>query len=468
MSRIPSRRNPVETLDPNPFVKKAESKPVVEALGPNRTGIVEHILVPPDALAEWMLENDALADAVALRELVGGWLADGSAILDHTGIGVGTWGNASTLFESTLELIYPTEYVTNGPEVWPLPTAFETRNLGYSLTLDQRSFGDNPTMEVNSEVTEQVGSDGWHPLSARTRQPGDVFLPRIRTMRSNQPFRLANQAGEPIEALAQGQPVLLGRYDPLPDERAAGGLSRLVFYRNGTSEPADAPPPSDDARYLSLMTFNVDHRAFSEWLQVQDPAAVPLATWEFVNDLRKQGKATLQAAIDGATGPGRHENIREVSYPTEWKPSNISVVQERWEVPAPGHWEDGKRVQGVATMAKTAVEAFPGMAGASVPTAFETRNTGLMLEIEVLPSRSDSFRLVAEQVREVGEAVHRRIEVDGEWIPDVKFPLFTVNRVNTVCRIPLGEWMLLYCGSPMNEGGRPDREQCLLMFIKRQ
>jgi hypothetical protein len=160
------------------------------------------------------------------------------------------------------------------------------------------------------------------------------------------------------------------------------------------------------------------------------------------------------------------ENIREVIYPTEWEPSNVTTVVERWEAPKQQE-EGGKRVIGTGTFARYKIEAAPGLAGASLPSSFETRNTGTTLELEAPRTGDDSVvRLSFDRVDEVGESVYRRIEDNGQWIPDMKLPLFASNRFSTSCRLKRGAWTLISSGTEFTGPGKADRDHCLLMFVK--
>ena len=113
------------------------------------------------------------------------------------------------------------------------------------------------------------------------------------------------------------------------------------------------------------------------------------------------------------------------------------------------------------------IEAIPGLAGASLATAFETRNTGMTYEIRVLPDEHGVVvDHVFERVQQVGETVCRRIEDQGKWVPDITIPLFSTGRSSTSNRLQPGKWTLISSGVEYTDSGKVDREHCLLMFVK--
>jgi hypothetical protein len=465
----------------NPFVKKGESKKEAPPAGPSYVGVLEQILVPPDLIETWLLKNGIPEDATALRATVQEWIREGKATCDHTSVGVGVAGRKATN-ESILEQIYPTEYAPNGSGVWPLPTSFETRNLGYTVEFDPTGEGKEQHLFATGEFVEMLESAPHHPLMEKTRHPGDVFMPVIRSVRLSEgemageqedPFAEATPSAGPrrvvMSASKPGTVALISRIDPLPTERKAGVATRLVFLRGALEEKVHPTPPLPPRIHISYKSVKVPHDVFSEWLQDRPPLEVPASAWKFVASLKgEQAPALLEAADGIFQSDGRWvlENIREVIYPTEWQPSNVHTLVEKWEAPQQQN-QDGKRVTGTGTFARYEIQAASGLAGASLPVSFETRNTGVTLEMEV-PRKGDDpvVRLAFDRVDVVGESVYRRIEDNGQWIPDMKLPLFATNRCNTSCRLERGRWTLISSGTEFNGPGKADRDQCLLMFVK--
>jgi hypothetical protein len=325
----------------------------------------------------------------------------------------------------------------------------------------------------------------WHPLVEKTRHPEDVFLPIIRSVRLSEGQWVGNSAsddpfasGEPdphrrkstvTPAAKPGAVALVSRVDPLPAERKAGDRSRLVFFRGAVEGEVRKAAPLPARLHVSYKALNVPHAAFSEWVQGRAPLDVPVSAWSFVESLKGDQVPSLLAAADGifqSDAAWTLENIRELIYPTQWQPNNETTLLEKWEA-AKEQREGSKNVAGTGTFGRYKIQSAPGLAGASVPISFETRNTGVTLEMEVERGSDDpSVQLGFYRVDEVGESVYRRLEDNGNWIPDIKLPLFATNRCTTSCRLERGRWTLVSSGTEFNGPGKADRDHCLLMFVK--
>lgn len=472
----------------NPFVKKKdETKAKETPAGPGFVGVVEHILVPPDLIDDWLRDNPAPIDATAMRVEVQKWVNDGKATLDATVLASGVSGRACTS-ETILERIYQTENISNGPGVWPCPTGFETRNTGYT-----QMFRVNPDVSpmrfsVDDELAEMTESHSFHPLVEKTRLQTDVFLPVMRTYRARQgsgalqdvdPFEETSDAvkqawGPEVFTLwppvfDAGKVAWLARFDPLPEERKRMAMSRLIFARGEVVAKPEKTKAMPEEFMTSVYTVKIAHKDFSDWVQSRKPSATIQSGWQFVEALRQNGKAEV---VDSGTIRCRNskanifENISEYIYPTEWEPVNRKTVLDKWEE-RKNQMVDGKKVDGVASYTSLKTESVPGLAGASIPMAFETRNTGRTYEIVVVPDESGAMlQLILERVTWVGQSVHRRVEDEGKWVPDVTNPLFSTSRINTTTRMTPGVWQLVGAGVNYNEDGKVDREHCLLMFVK--
>lgn len=471
--------------EPNPFVKKTEAKALEEPAGPGFVGVVEHILVPPDLIDDWLRNNAAPTDATALRAQVQKWVNEGKATLDATVLASGVSGRACSS-ETILEVTYQTDSTSNGPGVWPMPTAFETRNTGYT-----QMFRVNPDVSpvrfsVEDELVEMTGSNSFHPMVEKTRLESDVFLPVIRSYRSRSssgdgssndvdPFAEPNAStghavmDDSVPEFESGKVVWLARFDPLPDERKRAAMSRLIFARGEAVEKPEKTKPLPEEFMTSVFTVKIAHKDFSDWVQCQKPSATLHAGWQFVETLRQNGKAEV---IDSGNIRCRSakrntlENISEYIYPTAFEPMNRKTVLDKWEE-RKNRMVDGKNVDGVGSYTSLKTESVPGLAGASIPIDFEIRNTGRTYEVVVVPDKSGALvQLILERVSLVGHSVHRRVEDEGKWVPDVTMPLFSTTRINTTTRMTAGEWQLAGAGVNYNEDGTVDRDHCVLTFVK--
>lgn len=482
---------PLAAEEANPFVKKKdEAKKSEPPPGPAFVGILEHVLVPADLIDAWIKQHGMPADATALRAEVQKWVEEKKATLDCTMMASGVMGRISTN-ERIIERIYPTEYLEAGAGVWPYPTAFETRNLGYTAEFFSNPSDGNVRFSVDVDFCELQGSKAWNVVAEKTRQPDDVFMPIIRNYRLKQngpaingkPVN-ADPFADPQDAFSKAEPLsasdyrpsfesdrvhLLARFDPLSVERKQGLPSRLIFARGSAAPEVEKIARLAEDFAYTVATIRVPHVEFSSWLQSQQPITAQLSAWSFAESLCMEGKAEVIESAGSRAKVSKSntlENISEIIYPTEYSPSCQRTVTERWEERERQN-VDGKPVEGVATKATVKTDALSGLAGASMATSFETRNTGMTYELQILPDENGVLaKHILERVIHVGESVHRRIEDQGKWIPDITMPIFSTCRFNTTNRLQPGKWTLIATGPEYAENGKADREQCLLMFVK--
>lgn len=482
---------PLAAEEANPFVKKKdEAKKSMPPPGSAFVGILEHVLAPPDLIDAWIKQHGMPNDATALRAEVQKWVEEKKATLDCTMMGSGVMGRISSN-ERILEQIYPTEYMEAGAGVWPYATAFETRNLGYTAEFFSNAGDGKVRFSVDADFVELQGSNSWNVIVEKTRQPDDVFMPVIRDYRLKQIGPAINGKPVDVDPFADPQDAfpkpapfsasdfrpsfesdgvhLLARFDPLSVERKRGLPSRLIFARGAATPAVEKTARLAEDFSVSVATIRVPHVEFSSWLQQQPPLAAQGSAWTFAETLCEVGKAeVVESAASRAklSKSNTLENISEIIYPTEWTPSYQRTVTERWEE-RENRKVDGKPVEGVATRATVKINAVPGLAGASMATSFETRNTGMTYELQILQDENGVLaRHILERVIHVGESVHRRIEDQGKWIPDITMPIFSTCRFNTTNRLSPGKWTLIATGPEYAENGKTDREQCLLMFVK--
>lgn len=465
---------------PNPFIKNPDGKPPAAPPGVSFASLLENILVPPDLLDDWLQEHPMKEDATELRAAVQAWVVEGKAKLDHTVLILGTAGR-KTCSNLVLEKTYPTEFTPSGVGVWPMPTAFDTRNLGQDMQTGVSSADDVPTLWSNAEFIEMVSSDSWQQLVERTRQPNDVFLPHFRSKRitksdpaksSKDPFAPPVPASEinfnnPPGLIFKPDFVqLASRFDPVFEGNPNDNLSRLSFYRGSIAAPMqEKSGKATDVSRLSVRTIRVPLLAFSSWLQGRSPLAATTESWEAAEGWRKAGKAHSIGELFTRVTVGTKttlENVEEYIYPTEWEPMDETEFLERWE--------EGKKLEGkdgVATMKRMKVTPLTGADAASLPTAFDTRNIGTSVNA-VLSNGDQGLVLSCEwdRVLHLDDSVYHRIKVDEEWIPNVKMPLFSATKLTADLRMQPGQWTLLGEVCEFLKTGILDREHCLLVFVK--
>jgi hypothetical protein len=459
----------------NPFIKKPDAAKPAQTPGASFASLLENFLIPPDLLDDWLQAHPLKEDATELRAAVQGWVMEGKARFDHTNLGLGVAGLAN-LQESVLEQTYPTEFEPNGDGTWPLPTAFEIRNLGQSFESGVCSIDGVTELWSRAEHLEMISSKSYQLPIDRTRQPEDVFLPKIRTMRISSgwptgadPFsdRTKLDLNEPHDqGFKPDITQLAGRFDPLSESSSEENLSRLVFYRGAISAPGQSVnPKAGEISRLSFRTMRVSLPEFSSWIQNRSPLLATTEAWQAAEAWKKKGKASNIGELTTKARLGDKstlENIEELIYPTEYAPANETVVMAKWEV---GKKIDGK--EGVATMEKRKIQPISGIEGAANGTAFDTRNLGNSIDFKL---NSDPSGLIMdcvwERVRHIQDSVYHRIQVDGEWIPDVTMPLFERNLMMTSVRLQPGQWTLMGVESEFLKTRKPDPEHCLLVFVK--
>lgn len=169
-----------------------------------------------------------------------------------------------------------------------------------------------------------------------------------------------------------------------------------------------------------------------------------------------EGKATLidSAAIRLDAGlTATVEGIVETIYPTEYEPPGVgralAAISEEPPQSAP----------------KGLLELFQGLANDATPCAFETRNTGSTIEVEVrsVEAEQDAWdvRWAPEVVELVGESLW------GEGL--LKQPTFASTRLNSSFRIRDGEWTLAGLSAVGHKDGvtDPKQKRIFLLHVKR-
>lgn len=464
----------------NPFIEKADATKSNQPLGSAFASSLENILVPQEMLDDWLKIHPVKDDATELRSAVQGWIGEGKAKLDHTALTLGTVGRKTENI-SVIEKIYPTEFKAGGADAWPWPTAFETRNLGYVHEGGVSSVDGVDSPWLKWHYTELISSYSFQPLIEQTRKPTDMLLPRFRIMRIDQsedntpdtnqdsidPFEtLSTPTGPQGVILKPGAIRLAGRLDPLSKDDPNNNLTRLIFYRGEIGEPTEKTVDSEfEASRISFRVIRVSHPIFSSWLLERSPLSATNELWEVAEIWRKEGSAESLGEVSSTVRESVKnvlENIEPYIFPTEYEPGTDMKVIEQWE--------EGKKIggkEGVATMTRYKITPRSGMEGAGLATSFETRNVGNTIATVISnDSQGVSIQSEWEFVQHIGENAYHRIKVGGEWIPDVKFPIFSSNRITSTVRAQPGIWRLLGSGSEFLENEKVDRAHCLLVFVK--
>lgn len=162
---------------------------------------VEYLEMSHEALTKLLFSaKPTSSDATKLREQVQDMVGRNEAKVLETQIIVSRSGQKSTC-ESIHEFIYPTEYeqpalpcdVAGSKEddspisIPPIPTAFETRNLGSTLEIEP-TIGDNdPLIDLRfvPEMVWHTGNSVWTEGKDELGNPYKVQMPNMYTLRLN-------------------------------------------------------------------------------------------------------------------------------------------------------------------------------------------------------------------------------------------------------------------------------------------
>lgn len=197
---------------------------------------VEFVEMSHEALTKLLfLTKPASSDATKLREQVKDMVSKNEAKVIETQIAIARSGQKATS-ESIHEFIYPTEYeqpslpgTFDGTKknsshsstiaVPPIPTAFETRNLGSTLEVEPTVSKDNRLIDLRfvPELVWHTRNVTWHEGKDQLGNPFHVQMPDIYTLRLNTALTLVS-----------GQYALAGVLSP-KDEKGETDMTRKVM-----------------------------------------------------------------------------------------------------------------------------------------------------------------------------------------------------------------------------------------------
>lgn len=202
---------------------------------------VEFIDVPHEQLTELMFGEKPAANDGELRKQVAQLVKDGKATIAETMICV-TRSRQKATTESIEEFIYPTEYepaeisiessskekdtkepakeVVRDNATGPLPTAFETRNLGSTMEIEPTLSDDGKTVDLRivPEMVHHVGNQIWAEWKGEHGNT-PVQMPIMYTVRLNT-----------FVTLATGQYTLLAALSPKNKEGFPDATRKLMVF----------------------------------------------------------------------------------------------------------------------------------------------------------------------------------------------------------------------------------------------
>jgi hypothetical protein len=215
----------------DPFDPKARGEVVSKPVPVQAQVQVEFVEMSHEALTQLLfLAKPTTADATPLRQKVQEMVAKKEAKVLETQIVIVRNKQKATT-EAVHEFIFPTEYEQpplgcNGSgevkEPWnvrPVPTAFETRNMGSILEVDPEIETGNRTMFLRfiPELVWHTGNTSWHQNKDDLGTPVDVQMPDFYTIRLNTAIHCIS-----------GQYTLAGVVSP-KDDKGNTDLTRKVM-----------------------------------------------------------------------------------------------------------------------------------------------------------------------------------------------------------------------------------------------
>ena len=412
----------------DPFRKNPNAKPKANDLPHNIVTVFEHILVPSDFLSQWELQNEGQD---ITHEIARQWVANKKGTVDHSAM-LTLLSGQKTTNETTLELIHPTQYQEQGANSWPLPTAFETRNLGYSCEME--AVTDQNKLRISSRsvntFTEFIDSKSHHLLTEKTKQPGDMFIPNIKS-----------EGPSSNLTLTDGKTLLVGKSGAVGKDK----MTRLVFQRSESvpliPSAKKATPPNIHLQFHSVI---VESSHWNNWTMKKNNAELSRDSWQWAKTLigNKEAKIHFSGGLKTPSGQrGSIQKIKELTYPTKFTPVK----------------KDGK------TLPAATIET------ALVRTAFETRNIGSQIEVEPTMDNTGQvidLRISIEFTQSFGERIYHRVKDGDKWVPDLKLPVFATMRQLTGLTLTPHKTTLIGVTAAIGKDGMPDPDKRILHFIK--
>ncbi len=180
-----------------------------------------------------------------------------------------------------------------------------------------------------------------------------------------------------------------------------------------------------------------------------DDSDLRMAAHEMVK--KKEAKVLETTTLVTRSGQrAKVESIKEFIYPTEYDPPEISEGARK-----------GTNANAPVIIGEAAI-APPN------PTAFEMRPVGTTFEVDPVVGADGitiELNLAPEIVYHAGNTVYGKWKTP-EAETEVTQPEFYTMKVSTAITTISGQYQLVTSATPNNEGGDPDRERKVLVFVR--
>ncbi|MCX6865976.1 MAG: hypothetical protein NTV46_07105 [Verrucomicrobia bacterium] len=234
--------------------------------------------------------------------------------------------------------------------------------------------------------------------------------------------------------------------DPVPP---ASGKSPGTSDSPAATDPCASPAPSPKLAQVQVEYIELSHESLTKLLFLARPASADATKLrEQLQQMVTNNDAEVletQILVVRSGMKATTESIHEFIYPTEYEPPAL-----------PGSFPSEPANN----------EKLPS---SCMPTAFETRNLGSTLEIELTigyDGRLIDLRLVPELVWHTGDTVWGEGK-DARGMPfKIAMPDFYTLRLNTSLICINGQYMLASVQSPKDAKGEVDMTRKVMIFVK--
>ncbi len=212
------------------------------------------------------------------------------------------------------------------------------------------------------------------------------------------------------------------------------------------------PPPTPPLIRVELLIVRLpENRALDLQPELRDPARVAAAQEKLLTMIKKKEAQLIDWPVLTTKSGNRAvvENIHEVRYPIGYEAPKVVAVPS--ENPDPQHVDKPEAPAPTVRAPEKSKPTPPADVKlgdrtiAGVPSVFETRNTGVVLEVE--PNIADDGKTIDAQLgaQHVTLLGYRRekLEVEGKFAVVTEVPEFQTAKTSTNVTLPSGQPFLL-------------------------
>ncbi|MDQ3624759.1 MAG: hypothetical protein M3463_20135 [Verrucomicrobiota bacterium] len=328
------------------------------------------------------------------------------------------------------EVRYPTEFQPGNSKSAPAAAAtFETRNVGDTFEIEGQLAPDQRVCDL--QIVPQKGALLGFRDTAPPGSQHPILQPRFLTQKlttstmafTGKPHYLGSMSAATEHAVATGG---------IASEVSMAFIRVYVVPIDAAFRKATPAPASVGTVGLEYSFYSLDRARAREVLAALPDMEGP---WVRLQSFLKQNEARFEHVVTLRTRSGVRavtESIREERYPTEFfSPDRIG-------------------------------EGTPG-----VPSAHETRNAGVTVELE--PTMSPNWALC--YLRHVAQSVTYRglLKVEGSAWPHPDQPLFETRKITSSMNLIVGKTALAGTFNPPGANGvngRQDDGRTWLAFVR--